>query len=221
MHLLLLLLQLYRKRSKALALCGCCRCHINALPSTTKCQEEKLQRHETRRCGPEKRLINVLLIINVTAEKRCKILYKIIYINDRKSLGKKWICQGGRGRGGARLTARWVAAISEKGFNSQFATCQSQYNCNNCSRQPKSNTLRWRRGKGSPHCRWTWHTCCLVSTRHAVVRPNEPKTAGPEYMSPVTSFQLPSRSFSVALSPFLFLVIVVSILGWTFVYVKF
>lgn len=187
---------------------------------TTKTRDTTMQ-CDAMRCGPEKRLINVLLIINMTAKKSCKILYKIIYINDRKSLGKKWICQGGRGRGGARLTARWVAAISEKGFNSQFATCQSQYNCNNYSRQPKSNTLRWRRGKGSPHCRWTWHTCCLVSTRHAVVKPNEPKTAGPEYMSPVTSFQLPSLSLSVALSPFLFLVIVVSILGWTFVYVKF
>lgn len=37
-------------------------------------------RHDAMRCGPEKRLINVLLIINVTAEKSCKILYKIIYI---------------------------------------------------------------------------------------------------------------------------------------------
>lgn len=91
-----------QKKIKALTLCGCCRCHINALPSTTKCQRKNYKdtTRRRRRCGPEKRLINVLLIINVTAES-CKNIYKIIYIHiyDRKSLGKKMICQEGRGRG--------------------------------------------------------------------------------------------------------------------------
>lgn len=133
-----------------------------------------------------------------------------------------------RKRQGKRVTDRKVSG-SNKRERVQLTFCDmsEQYN-NNCSRQPKSNTLgRVLRGRvaGAGHGHGK-HVGLLA--HDTLWSANEPKTAG-RNCEPRRCPQLPlafcplflSLSLQCSLSVSIFLVIVVSILGWTFVYVKF